>query len=183
MEFTRFKIDGLILVTPKVFGDDRGFFLETYNKKEFTQGGIIVDFVQTNHSRSQIGVLRGLHFQTGTSAQDKLVWVTRGKVFDVAVDLRPKSETFGCWQGLELSEENKQLFFIPKGFAHGFLVLSDWADFQYQVSNFYQPESEKGVIWNDPDIGVAWPNVNDLIISEKDQNWPHFAEVKKSLIW
>ena len=183
MEFTHFKIDGLVLVTPKVFGDERGFFMETYNKKEFFQNGIRVNFVQSNHSRSTKGVLRGLHFQKGQFAQDKLVWVVRGRVFDVAVDLRPDSTTFGQWQGVELSEENKRLFFIPKGFAHGFLTLSGLVDFCYQVSNFYQPDSEGGIVWNDPDINVDWPKLKDLIISEKDQKLPRFSEIKKSLTW
>lgn len=183
MEFTRFQIDGLVLITPKVFGDERGFFMETYNKKEFFENGLRVGFVQSNHSRSSRGVLRGLHFQKGQFAQSKLVRVVRGRVFDVAVDLRPKSATFGQWQGVELSEENKQLFFVPKGFAHGFLALSDLVDFEYQVDNFYQPEAEGGIIWNDPEINVAWPKTGKLIISEKDQRLPSLAQVKNQLVW
>jgi len=183
MEFTRFEINGLVLVTPRVFGDERGFFMETYNKKEFARNGIRVSFVQSNHSRSSRGVLRGLHFQKGRFAQDKLVRVVRGRVFDVAVDLRPDSVTFGQWQGVELSEKNKQLFFIPKGFAHGFLALSDLADFEYQVSNFYQPDHEGGIIWNDSDINIAWPKINNLIVSEKDQKLPSFIKIKNKLVW
>ncbi len=183
MDFTRFDIDGLVLITPKVFGDKRGFFMETYNKKEFAQNGIKVSFVQSNHSRSSQGVLRGLHFQKGQFAQDKLIRVVRGRVFDVAVDLRSKSETFGQWQGVELSEENKQLFFIPKGFAHGFLALSSLVDFEYQVSSFYQPDSEGGVIWNDADINITWPKTEKLIVSEKDQKLPPLVEIKDNLVW
>ena len=182
MEFKQLKITGLVLITPKVFGDERGFFMETYNKKEFAQNGIKVNFVQSNHSRSQIGVLRGLHFQKGNFAQDKLVRVTKGGVFDAAVDLRPGSATFGQWQGVGLSEKNKQLFFIPKGFAHGFLTLTDTVDFQYQVSSFYQPDSEGGVIWNDPDIGIDWPKVEKLIVSKKDQELPRLKEIKNNII-
>jgi len=182
MEFARFKIDGLVLITPKVFGDERGFFMETYNKKEFFENGLRVNFVQSNHSRSVKGVLRGLHFQKGESAQAKLIRVVRGRVFDVAVDLRPSSATFGQWQGVELSEENKQLFFVPKGFAHGFLALSDMVDFEYQVDNFYQPEAEGGIIWNDPDINITWPKAGKLIISEKDRRLPSLAQIKDTLV-
>jgi len=183
MDFTHFRIDGLVLVTPKVFGDKRGFFLETYNKREFARGGIRADFVQGNHSRSGKGVLRGLHFQNGESVQAKLVRVVRGKVFDVAVDLRPGSDTFGQWQGVELSETNKQLFFIPRGFAHGFLTLSSLVDFEYQVDNFYQPDTEGGIIWNDPDLNINWPKTGNLIVSEKDQKLPYLAEIKDNLSW
>lgn len=176
MEFKKFPIPGLVLITPQVFGDDRGFFLEFYNQQEFMANGIGVSFVQANHSRSQKGVLRGLHFQQPPFSQDKLVRVTRGKVFDVAVDLRPNSATLGHYQAVELSEDNKQLFFIPAGFAHGFLALTDVVDFQYQVSQFYHPESEAGILWNDADINIDWPLKKDLLINQRDQNWPTLKE-------
>jgi len=171
--FIKTKIDGLIIIEPSVFADDRGFFMETYSKKVFAENGIDVEFVQDNHSRSTKGVLRGLHFQKGDYAQDKLIRCTRGQVFDVAVDLRPDSPTFGQYEGVILSEENKNMFFIPKGFAHGFLVLSDIADFQYKCSNLYNKESEGGLLWNDPKIGINWPKLDiDYILSEKDKLWP-----------
>ena len=174
-----------MVIEPDVFGDERGFFLESYNKEKFAEKGIDVEFVQDNHSRSQRGVLRGLHFQKPPFAQDKLVRVTRGRVFDVAVDLRPDSPTFGQWEGVELSEENKKMFFIPQGFAHGFLALGEIVDFQYKVSNFYSKKSEGGVIWNDQDIGVKWPIKKGIVLSERDEDWPHFTEIKSQLkkIW
>ena len=175
------RIAGLILIEPDVFGDERGFFLESYNKRKFAENGLDVEFVQDNYSRSQKGVLRGLHFQKYPFAQDKLVRVTRGKVFDVAVDLRPDSPTFGRWTAVILSEQNKKMFFIPRGFAHGFLSLSKIVDFQYKASNFYSPESERGIIYNDPDIGIAWPLKEGLIVAEKDKHWPRFLEIKDQL--
>jgi len=185
MIFKKLKIGGLVVIEPDVFGDGRGFFLESYNKKTFAENGIDVDFVQDNHSCSTCGVLRGLHFQKPPFAQDKLVRVTCGRVFDVAVDLRPDSPTLGQWEGVTLSEENKKMFFIPQGFAHGFLVLSKTVDFQYKVTNFYSKESEGGIIWNDQDIGVKWPMKKGIILSEKDKNWPRFIEIKSQLkkIW
>jgi dTDP-4-dehydrorhamnose 3,5-epimerase len=176
MKFERLSLAGLVLITPQVFIDERGFFLESYNRREFAANGIGVDFVQANHSRSGKGILRGLHFQVSPFAQDKLVRVTRGKVFDVAVDLRPNSPTLGKYQAVELSAENKQMFFIPAGFAHGFLALSEVIDFQYQVSQFYQPQAERGIIWNDPDIGIDWPMATDLVVSDKDKKWPSLKE-------
>lgn len=172
--FIKTKIEGLTIVEPSVFADDRGFFMETYSKKVFTENGISVEFVQDNHSQSTKGVLRGLHFQKAPYAQDKLIRCTRGEVFDVAVDLRPGSATFGQWEGAILSEENKKMFFIPKGFAHGFLVLSDVADFQYKCSNLYNKESEGGLLWNDPKIAIDWPKLDvDYVLSDKDKLWPN----------
>ncbi len=182
MNFTKCKIDGLVIIEPSVFGDDRGFFMETYSKKVFTENGITVDFVQDNHSRSTKGVLRGLHFQKPPFAQDKLVRCTRGEVLDVAVDIRKNSPTFGQYEAVLLSDENKTMFFIPQGFAHAFLVLSDIADFQYKCSNFYNKESEGGILYNDPEIAIDWPTM-DYILSEKDQNWPKLEEIKNNPVF
>ena len=170
-------IEGLKVITPQVFGDSRGFFMETYNKNDFTEAGIDVDFVQDNQSASTKNVLRGLHFQINFP-QDKLVRVVKGAVYDVAVDLREGSETFGQWYGVELSDENKKQFFIPKGFAHGFYVLSDYAEFAYKCSDFYHPNDEGGLIFDDPQIGVEWPfaNKEDLVMSEKDTKWGGLKE-------
>lgn len=169
-------IPGLFLIQPKISEDDRGFFLEDYNKKVFAQQGITVDFVQDNHSRSSQGVLRGLHFQKEPMAQDKLVRVVSGEVFDVAVDIRAGSPTFGRWFGVRLSAQNKQMFFLPRGFAHGFQVLSPTADFLYKVSNYYSPENEGGLSWNDPDIGIDWP-ISEPILSGRDQSHPRLKEL------
>jgi dTDP-4-dehydrorhamnose 3,5-epimerase len=178
--FTKTKIDGLVIIEPSVFGDERGFFMETYSKKVFAENGINVDFVQDNHSRSVKGVLRGLHFQKPPFAQDKLIRCTRGEVLDVAVDIRKDSPTFGQYEAIVLSEENKKMFFIPKGFAHGFLVLSDIVDFQYKCSNFYNKESEGGILWNDPDLKIEWSNLENLILSDKDKLWSSFDEYKNN---
>lgn len=169
-------IEGLKIITPTVFGDARGYFCETYNYNDYKAAGIDQIFVQDNQSASRKGVLRGLHFQK-EYAQDKLVRVLRGEVFDVAVDLREGSETFGKWYGLVLSEENHKQFFIPKGFAHGFLVLSDYAEFAYKCSDFYHPGDEGGLIYNDPAIGVDWPIPEgmELLLSEKDTKWGDLA--------
>ena len=174
-------IKDLFVITPTVFGDSRGYFMETYQKEEFAAAGIDADFVQDNESRSSKGVLRGLHFQINFP-QDKLVRVVRGEVFDVAVDLREGSETFGQWHGVILSEENKKQFFIPKGFAHGFVVLSDYAEFCYKCTDFYHPNDEGGLLWNDPEIGIKWPIPDDmeLTLSEKDKNWKGIADYIKN---
>jgi dTDP-4-dehydrorhamnose 3,5-epimerase len=168
-------IEGLFVIEPTLFGDDRGFFMEAYNKKEFTELGIECDFVQDNHSRSVKGVLRGLHFQA-KHQQAKLVRVVNGGVFDVAVDLRRDSTTFGKWYGLLLSAENKKMTYIPEGFAHGFLVVSEVADFQYKCSEFYCPSCDTGIIWNDPDIAIDWPlkefGIEEVLLSNKDSNLP-----------
>jgi len=161
------SIPDVKLVTPRVFPDDRGFFLQTYHYEQYRDAGIDVRFVQGNWSRSTKGVLRGLHYQL-KHAQDKLVSVTRGEVFDVAVDIRKGSPTFGKWTGTVLSETNRHQMFIPKGFAHGFCVLSDEVDFVYKCSDFYMLGDEYGILWNDPEIGIDWPS-SDCMISEKDQ--------------
>lgn len=165
-------IDGLKVIEPAVFGDERGYFMETYNYNDFKEAGIDVSFVQDNQSSSKKGVLRGLHFQI-QFPQDKLVRVVSGEVFDVAVDLRKNSATYGKWFGVLLSAENKKQLFIPKNFAHGFLVLSENAEFAYKCTDFYHPNDEGGIFYQDPDIGVEWPIPEgmELIISEKDQKW------------
>lgn len=170
MEVLETAIAGVKIIQPKVFGDARGFFLETFEKNRYqSMLGINLDFVQDNHSRSQKGVLRGLHFQK-ENPQGKLVRVVRGSVFDVAVDIRPDSPTFGCWEGLILSEENKTQFWIPPGLAHGFVVLSDIADFEYKCTDYYNPKVEGCLRWDDSDIGIQWPDIGmEFILSEKDK--------------
>lgn len=165
-------IEGLKVITPKVFADQRGYFMETYNYNDFKEAGIDCIFVQDNQSASTKGVLRGLHFQV-SHPQDKLVRVLSGEVYDVAVDLRSDSPTFGQWYGVHLSAENRKQFFIPKSFAHGFLVLSEYAEFAYKCTEFYHPNDEGGLLYNDPGIGVAWPVPEDmeLILSERDKQW------------
>lgn len=174
-------IEGLKIITPTVLGDARGYFCETYNYNDYKEAGIPQIFVQDNQSASKKGVLRGLHFQK-EFPQDKLVRVIRGEVFDVAVDLREGSETFGKWYGVLLSEENKKQFFVPKNFAHGFLVLSDYAEFCYKCTEFYYPNDQGGLIYNDPDIGVEWPIPEgmELIMAERDTKWEGIAQYKKS---
>ncbi|EHI56370.1 dTDP-4-dehydrorhamnose 3,5-epimerase [Johnsonella ignava ATCC 51276] len=165
-------IEGLYIIEPKVFYDSRGYFMESYNKNDFYAEGLKMDFVQDNQSMSSKGVLRGLHFQK-EHPQGKLVRVLRGEVFDVAVDIRKGSKTFGKWYGVILSAENKKQFYISEGFAHGFLVLSDEVEFAYKCTDFYRPDDEGGIIWNDSDIGIDWPINKDieLIISDKDKKW------------
>jgi dTDP-4-dehydrorhamnose 3,5-epimerase len=166
--FTPCPIAGLYIIEPQVFGDDRGYFMETYNYEEFKAAGLDMVFVQDNQSKSRKGVLRGLHFQK-KHPQGKLVRVLSGEVFDVAVDIREGSETFGKWFGITLSGENKKQFYIPPGFAHGFLVLSETAEFTYKCTDFYHPEDEDGIIWNDPLVGVEWPVLNvSPILSVRD---------------
>ncbi|MDO4619735.1 MAG: dTDP-4-dehydrorhamnose 3,5-epimerase [Lachnospiraceae bacterium] len=171
------EIEGLKVITPTVFGDSRGYFMETYNYNDFKEAGIDQVFVQDNQSSSTQGVLRGLHFQINYP-QDKLVRVVNGEVFDVAVDLREGSPTFGKWFGVLLSAENKKQFFIPKNFAHGFYVLSEQAEFCYKCTDFYHPNDEGGLAWNDPEIGIEWPLLKDvpLNLSEKDQKWGSIAQ-------
>lgn len=171
------EIDGLKVITPAVFGDSRGYFMETYHYNDFKEAGIEQVFVQDNQSASKKGVLRGLHFQKHFP-QDKLVRVLNGEVFDVAVDLREGSRTFGQWFGVLLSAENKKQFFIPKNFAHGFLVLTEYAEFAYKCTDFYHPNDEGGIIYNDPEIGVEWPVPEgmELIMSEKDTKWGGMRE-------
>ncbi len=174
------KIEGLYVIEPTVFKDERGYFMETYNKNDFTEAGLSMDFVQDNQSCSVKGVLRGLHYQK-EYPQGKLVRAIRGTVFDVAVDLRQSSETYGKWYGVELSEENKKMFYIPEGFAHGFLVLSDIAEFAYKCTDFYHPGDEGGLIYNDSTINVQWPIPEgmELIMSEKDKKWGSLKDTFK----
>lgn len=176
--FEKTSIEGVYIIEPTVFGDNRGYFMETYQANEFKVAGIDYNFVQDNQSKSKKGVLRGLHFQY-TKPQGKLVRVIKGEVFDVAVDLRKESKTYGKWEGVILSEENKKQFFIPEGFAHGFLVLSDEAEFTYKCTEFYDGDDEGGILWNDPEIGIEWP-INDLeiILSEKDKQWKTMSETE-----
>ncbi len=173
--FTETKIKGVYLIDVKTYGDHRGYFMETYKESDFAEAGLCYRFVQDNQSSSRKGVLRGLHFQK-THPQAKLVRVIKGEVFDVAVDLRKNSDTYGRWVGALLSEENKRQFLIPRGFAHGFVVVSDYAEFAYKCDEIYHPEDEGGIIWNDPDIGIEWPDAGAFILSEKDKNNPTLAE-------
>ena len=172
-QFHETEIQGVYIIEPTVFGDARGYFMETYNYNEFKAAGLDMVFVQDNQSKSRRGVLRGLHIQK-RYPQGKLGRVVQGEVFDVAVDLRPGSETYGKWTGVLLSDENKRQFYIPRGFAHGFLVLSEEAEFVYKCDEFYHPEDEGGLRWNDPDVGVDWPIAEDmeLLLSEKDKANP-----------
>ncbi len=163
------------IIEPKVFGDQRGFFLETFQQERYAEAGINLPFVQDNHSRSAKGVLRGLHYQK-TKPQGKLVRVVSGEVFDVAVDIRKSSPTFGKWEGTILSAENKRQFWVPPGLAHGFLVLSDSADFEYKCTDYYDPADEGALKWNDPDVGIVWPDSVQPMLSEKDSVAPGFKE-------
>lgn len=176
-KFTKHEtgIEGLYVIEPTVFDDNRGYFFESYNANDFRELGIANVFVQDNQSKSSKGVLRGLHYQIN-HPQAKLVRVITGEVYDVAVDLRPGSPTYGQHYGVVLSAENKLQFFIPRGFAHGFLVLSDEAEFAYKCDDFYHADDEGGIIWNDPSINIDWPFSDDLVHSAKDQNWPTLAE-------
>ncbi len=171
------KLPGVLIIEPKVFGDHRGFFLETYHEPRYQQIGIAERFVQDNHSRSTQGVLRGLHFQR-TKPQGKLVRVSQGEVYDVAVDIDMNSPTYGEYVGVTLSAENHRQFYVPPGYAHGFLVLSDVADFQYKCTEIYAPEDEGGIIWNDPDIGIDWPIASPQL-SEKDLALPRLKDLKR----
>lgn len=177
MEFIKTDFKDAWIIRPQAFSDNRGFFMESYSRKLFAEQGITADFVQDNHSMSVAkGVLRGLHFQQPPHAQAKLVRATKGAVYDVIVDLRNDSETLGQWQGFELSAGNKLMLFVPRGFAHGFCTLEEKTEFQYKCDNYYAPESEGGIIWNDPDLGIDWP-IADPILSEKDRFHPKFKEM------
>ena len=177
LTFTKTEIKDVYIIEPKVFGDHRGYFMETYSVQDFEEAGLNYKFVQDNQSSSKKGVLRGLHFQK-RYPQAKLVRVLKGEVFDVAVDIRKDSETYGKWVGVFLSEENKKQLLIPRGFAHGFIVVSDYAEFVYKCDEFYHPEDEGGLLWNDLDVAVAWPEVGEIILSEKDKKNPTLAESK-----
>ena len=173
--FTETEIRDVYIIEQKCYGDNRGYFMETYKQSDFDAAGLHYVFVQDNQSSSRKGVLRGLHFQK-TYPQAKLVRVLRGMVFDVAVDLRRNSETYGKWTGVLLSDENRRQFLIPRGFAHGFVVVSDYAEFAYKCDELYHPEDEGGLAWNDPDIGIEWPEVGEIILSEKDKHHPTLSE-------
>ena len=176
-EFEKQKIEDVILVKPTVFGDNRGFFMETYKKSDFVKNGIDIDFIQDNHSKSSHRVLRGLHYQAKPYGQAKLVRCVKGKIYDVAVDLRKNSKTFGQYVKVELSEENKQMLFIPKGFAHGFVVLSGEAEILYKVNKEYAPNSDRGVLWSDNDLNIDWGIDFEPILSEKDKIQPKFKDL------
>jgi dTDP-4-dehydrorhamnose 3,5-epimerase len=169
--FKKLEITDVILVEPRIFPDDRGFFMESYKESEFIKNEINTKFVQDNYSHSSKGVLRGLHYQKDPKAQAKLVMVIKGEIFDVAVDLRKNSSTYGKWIGEILSEQNHRLLYVPEGFAHGFCVLSDEVDVIYKVNNEYSLENDRGILWNDPEVGINWP-IENPIISEKDTNQP-----------
>lgn len=179
MKVTKTAIEGVLIVEPRVFGDERGFFMETFNQKAFDDAiGRHVEFVQDNHSSSTRGVLRGMHYQKPPFAQGKLVRVTRGAVYDVAVDIRPGSETYGQWVGAELTEDNRRQLWIPEGLAHGFLVTSERADFLYKTTNFYAPQAEGALRWNDPDVGIAWPATGAApTLAAKDASAPFLKEL------
>ena len=177
MNVIQTKLDGVLIIEPKTFGDQRGFFKETFQAERYTEWGITLPFVQDNHSRSQKGVLRGLHFQK-TRPQGKLVSCSRGAVYDVAVDVNPHSKSFGQYVGVELTEDNHRQLWIPPGYAHGFCVLTDVADFQYKCTDYYSPEDEGGLLWNDPDVAIEWP-IKAPVLSEKDQRLPTLQQLKE----
>lgn len=166
----------MLIIEPDVFGDRRGFFMESWNAKRYREAGLDVDFVQDNLSYSHYGVLRGLHYQQ-PHAQGKLVYVLQGRVFDVAVDIRVGSPSFGQWYGVELSAENKRQFYIPKGFAHGFCVISETALFAYKCTDFYSPQTEGGIAWDDPDLGIEWP-LKEPMLSDKDKKYPMLKNIE-----
>lgn len=179
MKVIKTKLNGVLIIEPRIFGDERGFFYETFHAQRYKEAGIIENFVQDNRSRSTGGVLRGLHFQK-RKPQGKLVTVTQGEVFDVAVDLRPNSPTFGKYESIVLTGENKIQFYIPPGFAHGFCVLSDSADFQYKCTDFYDPSDEGGLIWNDKTVDINWP-IKEPKLSEKDKILPSLEQIARNL--
>lgn len=178
MEVKKTDIEGVLIVEPKVWGDDRGYFFESFNAREFAEKtGLNITFVQDNESKSRYGVLRGLHFQLPPYTQSKLVRVVKGRVLDIAVDIRKGSPTYGKWVSCELTEDNHRQFFVPKGMAHGFCVLSEEAVFQYKCDDFYHPEAEGGIAWDDPDIAVQWPiPAEDISLSERDKHHPCFGD-------
>ncbi len=180
--FEKQKIEDVILIKPKVFGDNRGFFLESYKKSDFFANGIKVEFNQDNHSKSTKHVLRGLHYQTKEFSQAKIVRCPKGRIYDVAVDIRPDSKTFGKYVKVELSEENKNMLYIPAGFAHGFVVLSDIAELMYKASGEYNPSADRGVLWSDEDINIDWGIDFEPILSEKDKVQPRLCEINKGEI-
>lgn len=177
MKLIETAVRDALIIEPKVFGDARGFFMESWNRRTFASLGLDLDFVQDNHSRSQRGVLRGLHYQL-QQPQGKLVRVVSGAVFDVAVDLRRNSPTFGKWAGVELSAENQRMFWVPPGFAHGFLVLSESADFLYKATDYYAPAHERSLLWNDPDLGIDWPLAGEPVLAAKDAAGLRFKDAE-----
>lgn len=183
MNIIKTTLEGVLIIEPSVFGDERGYFYESFNAKRFQeQTGIEVNFIQDNESKSKYGVVRGLHFQSGEYAQAKLVHVARGRILDIAVDIREKSPTFGQYIAVELSDVNHRQLFIPRGFAHGFSVLSEDAVFQYKCDNYYNPQSERGILWSDPSIGIDWQlPASDIILSEKDKKHPLLKDLCESL--
>jgi len=176
MNIIQTNLANCVIIEPKVYGDDRGFFLETFQAERYASAGITLPFVQDNHSRSSKGVLRGLHFQK-TKPQGKLVRVVRGEVYDVAVDIRLGSPTYGRWEAVVLSADNKKQFWVPPGFAHGFVVISDSADFEYKCTDYYDPSDEGSLLWSDPDLNIPWP-IDKPILSEKDAQAPLLANLK-----
>jgi len=178
-EFERQKIKDVILIKPRVFGDSRGFFLESYKKSDFVANGIKDEFNQDNHSKSTKGVLRGLHYQAKPCMQAKIVRCVKGRIYDVAVDIRPNSETFGKYVKVELSEENKQMLYIPEGFAHGFVALSDEVELLYKASGEYSPQCDRGILWNDNDINIDWGIDFEPLLSDKDKIQPKLCEINK----
>lgn len=181
MKFEKTKLEGVYIITPDVFGDNRGFFMESWSRRKMEEAGLHYNFVQDNHSMSAVkGTLRGIHFQKGEWCQAKLVRCTRGAVLDVAVDLRKKSPTYKQWVAVELSADNKKQFLIPRGFGHGFVTLTDDVEFLYKADNYYAPQADGGIRWNDPDIGVDW-GVENPILSEKDKKNPFFWDIEETL--
>lgn len=181
MDVKRYDIEGVVLLTPRVFGDHRGFFMETYNKQAFADAGVLLEFVQDNHSKSHKGILRGLHYQVNHE-QAKLVRCLQGEIFDVAVDIRSDSPTYGQWVGEILSSENKCQLLVPTGFAHGFQVLSESAEVAYKCTDIYSPQDERGIMWNDPDLAIQWPGGTDVVLSDKDTKHPLFKDIDTSEI-
>lgn len=183
MNVIKTKFEDALLIEPKVFGDHRGFFTESYNKKMFKQNGIDMDFIQDNHSLSQqSGTLRGMHYQLNDKAQTKLVRVTRGAIYDVIVDIRKGSPTYGQWQGFILSADNKRQLLVPKGFAHGFCTIVENTEVQYKVDQLYSPEHDRGIAWNDPALNIDWP-FNNPVLSDKDTKHPTLAEADNNFTW
>ena len=185
MNIIKTRIDGVFVIEPKVFGDERGYFFESFNSREFFEKtGLNITFVQDNESKSRYGVLRGMHFQLPPYTQSKLVRVVKGKVLDVVVDIRKGSLTYGKYEKCELTEENHRQFFVPKGMAHGFVVLSDEAIFQYKCDDFYHPEAEGAISWNDPDIAIKWPiPIEEVLLSEKDRHHPCLKDIESPFVY
>jgi dTDP-4-dehydrorhamnose 3,5-epimerase len=184
VKFTETNLEGVIVVDPAVFGDHRGWFMESYNEAQFKEAGIELTFTQDNQSFSaEKGTLRGLHYQLAPKAQTKLVRCTRGTIFDVAVDIRKGSPTYGKWFGVELSAENKKQLLVPKGFAHGFMTLTEYAEVQYKVDELYAPECDRGIMWNDPEINIEWPIDVQPVLSAKDEKAPLLKDADNNFVW